>query len=404
MRKVVALSSMRNHSWASMQEIVPHLVDQWLDCSGEEVEVFHFDLEKDNFKQVLSTCFNADVVVLTIFTLPLLQFVKSLRQQFDLQFRLVFHLHGFATFGCWPLYYWKLGELLTLDDVFVASCWADYDAFKGFFPDARCQVIPFSLPRPTHQVNCFTDTIPILYVGRLSEQKHLELSLLAIKKVVERGHSIHFHIYGEEDHLGSPHMGRRQQSGYADFLHSLCEKLEITQHVTFHGFVQRDKIDREWHKNASVFLSPSLHSDENFGMSVFRYLLRGSCAVISKWGGHIDLVNNFYKALGVDVRGSSAGPWISVHDLADALEHSFTILDNDSQIPVRYYEINQKYRDIIELPRRSGKLDTPSIIPELLQRLERYRADEHFDESCQIFSGYGDLLALRFFHYYGMIY
>lgn len=388
-----------------MQEIVPHLNQIWLNLDGEDVSSSCFDIDTDNFKDITSHCIKSDIIVVTIFTIPLIRYVKMLRERMGLSFRFVFHLHGFATFGCWPLYYWNFGDLLTRDDVFVASSSMDFVSFTHYFKDIRCPVIPFSLPRPKLIRLMPQDEIPFVYVGRLSEQKHLEVILQSLALYKAQNSHFKFHIYGVEDGLGWPHLGKKGMVGYQEELKKLSHSLGLENNVFFHGFVQREIIDKEWEAKKVIMLISSLHSDENFGMAAFRCLLHGNQAVLTQWGGHVDLKKNFGDRVDlVVVNKGKSGPVVCHQDFLEGVKSAVAKYwqELDTQIPSAYYNLEDQYQKILMLETLKGKATRPEVVDVLLKNLENYRQNPDLSDGCQIFDGHNDPLALQFAKLYGM--
>jgi glycosyltransferase involved in cell wall biosynthesis len=82
----------------------------------------------------------------------------------------------------------------------------------------------------------------IVTVARLSKEKGIERALIAIKKCVESGHRLHYHIVGWGDR--------------AEYLKKLTEEYGLTQAVTFYG---NQSNPYPYMKNADLFLLPSYH-------------------------------------------------------------------------------------------------------------------------------------------------
>ena len=99
-------------------------------------------------------------------------------------------------------------------------------------------------------------------------------------------------IFGDEDNLGSPNMGILSNS-YKDFLLSLISMLKVEDLVAFKGFVSRKIIDKYLAETDFIYVSPSLHADENFGMSPFNILKNGGYCLLSDWGGFSEYRNYF---------------------------------------------------------------------------------------------------------------
>ena len=82
----------------------------------------------------------------------------------------------------------------------------------------------------------------IVTVARLSKEKGIERALFSIKKCVDAGYDVHYHIVG---------CGHE-----ADYLKSLTKEYELDDRVTFYG---NQSNPYRFIKNADLFLLPSYH-------------------------------------------------------------------------------------------------------------------------------------------------
>jgi hypothetical protein len=127
------------------------------------------------------------------------------------------------------------------------------------------------------------------------------------------------HLFGKDDDLGSPLMGLPQVN-YLNTLKELISSLNLGDRVHFHGHCSIEEIESFTHSRSVIFTTPSLHSDENFGLALYRSLHHGHQAVITRWGGHHEFLTHFpNQTIGVNVFHSPIGPYVDTKELTEAL-------------------------------------------------------------------------------------
>ncbi|MBT7608721.1 MAG: glycosyltransferase family 4 protein [Bacteriovoracaceae bacterium] len=408
--RTVVISTRENDSWLSMQEIIPLLEYMWGGATDYFNEIDFKEVKGINKKNTHKFLV-ADNIVLTSFSISGIKFIKYLRTEFNLDFRFVFHLHGFSTFACWPLYHWGLGSYLDKNDVFISTCSRDKETFHGIFNKARCEIIPFSLP--AKQISLLSninfvqdDVIRFIFVGRISEQKNLHSLIYAFSKLSgELSHAkLQLDIYGKEDNLGSPHIGKIS-GPYMNKLQTLIKSLK-NRSITLHGFCERSVLEKMFLKKKMIFCSLSIHSDENFGMSAFRALCFGHIAVLSDWGGHADLCESFSEGvLLVPVRESEFGPFTSITQIKEKLHQALKMYSYEQQsiLPdcYSYESLCKKARSILQLPKLVGHLPNVEIVNKIISNYKLFKRSQK--DSSKIFSSYGDKDYKYFLRSYGMV-
>ena len=139
--------------------------------------------------------------------------------------------------------------------VVVSSKFEYDDAIEFGIDKSKLYIIPMGIddfPAPKRKTN--GEVLDILFVGRLSLVRRVELLLYAAK-----GLTIPYQItiVGGEEKTSS-----LQESGYFGELKSLCVNLGIDDKVTFTGAKLPAELKR-YYEMADVFVYPSLY--ENFG-------------------------------------------------------------------------------------------------------------------------------------------
>lgn len=407
--RLLILTSRKNYIWVSMEEIISWIEKSWEKwASQREISYKIINVDDSSFREFTKAALVSDLIVVTCFNTSIASFLSPIRSKLFLPTPWVFYLHGLASFGCWPLFQWKVGQSLTSKDTFIGSCTRDRDQFKLVFKNISCSIIPFGLhaekalsPKVKNPVRKF------VFIGRITSQKNLHslITALFILKTHWGDANWEMHFFGKEDNYGSPLMGRREKD-YQKYLEDLAQDLKISEHIHFHGFLPREKIESMMEQEQWIFVSPSMHSDENFGMAAFRSLINGHLAILSDWGGHHDFQKEFSNALTLlPVFHSEIGPFMDIKEMAQALkEASFR------ELPAKkypdYYSQERLNLEYDELWKKASCEDpaeavsTTPLLTEILQRREDFIKKGTSDGS-QIYLDYQDKLKDDFFKAYG---
>lgn len=405
-----------------MTEIIPWIEDTWRAwAQGRNMNVTVIDVDAISLGIAFKACLSADLAVVTCFNLKVSKFLTKLRNDLSIDVPFAFYLHNQATIACWPLQQWKLADIMTEADTFIGTCQRDLATMKLCFRNAKSVLIPFSLtkfPRDRKPRHFQSEIRKFTFIGRISAQKNLHTLLWAFSLMKEKSPSMkwEFHIFGLDDELGSPLMGL-PQIGHEKYLKELVKELHLSDEVVFRGFVTREKIEKEMESDKWIFVTPSLHGDENFGMAALRCLLNGHLAVLSDWGGHTDFIHNFRSQVKhVRVYESEHGPWIDASELADVLymqSRNNEAFDTDVSwySPENIYDLMDKVRD------REGEekpiVPTPVARDILLKRQHYVEIQDKLlrenklmlkdgQRWSQIYENYADKTAHAFQKAYGM--
>jgi hypothetical protein len=403
-RPIVILSTRQNDVWHSMQEIIPGLEDQWSAYARERaipLEIINVD-DVSRFKDKLPLLLRCQLIVVTAFNLKIVEAITLLRQKMGVDAPLVFYLHNQATIALWPLHFWKIFELLRTSDFFISTSSRDKETFDAVFDDAKSLLVPFSMRGEGEQA-CpkGKQSKKFIYVGRLSSQKNLHLLLVAFSLALKVDPALELELFGGEDRLGSPNMGVKD-SGYLARIQELARSLAIADRVVFHGHRPRREIHTYLASTPHIFVSPSLHSDENFGMAALHSLTLGAPAVLSDWGGHADFKMQFADQVqAIDVYESSAGPFLCPVELAQGLLEASKKSTHGFVDPV-YYHSSSAYKTFDQiLASENIQYTHPLKVPEVLSKMLTKRAQFAHPDQMKIFEDYNDPDAHFFFHLYG---
>nr|BDT30131.1 glycosyltransferase [Bacteriovorax sp. HI3] len=292
-KRIVLLTSKDNFVWTSMQEIIPMIEKSWSELAQKENYILTIiNVEESTSAQFMPELISSDLIVISCFNTKIARFIKIIRESYKIDTPFFFYLHGLATIGLWPLERFGVLSLFTSNDLFIGTCEGDLESMKISFENARTKKIPFTISDSPMTHDHLSASAPFVYIGRISPQKNLDQLITAYSDLplsIRENHPLY--LYGNEDHLGYPNIGQKENT-YLEKLKKLVETLSLKDQVTFKGFVNRLDIQKELGSNY-IFVSPSTHSDENFGMAAFRALLSGATCVLSDWGGHKEYKNHY---------------------------------------------------------------------------------------------------------------
>ena len=401
----VILTSKKNFVWSSMQEIIPFLCLTWNKTQDEEHKIFTFDVDEESFSQKKEIFLKAEQIVLSCFTPNVARLASFLRFELSLSVRFFVHVHNQASIAFWPFRLWGRSDLFQQHDIFVSSCLRDSECVKKTYPNAQVEVLPFSyswvsdnpIPKLT-----LTEKVKFIFIGRLSSQKNLHTLLLSLYLLdkVQKKVDWDFTFIGSADNLGSPNMGFKDEN-YNEYLKKLALDLNLKERVTFLGQLERSEIDQLLAKQKTIFVSPSLHSDENFGMAAFKALINGHNAVLSDWGGHADFKEKFKDQ--VNLVKVNSGPSIDPKQLSSALHKSLLSYRTYYEKNIDSYYSMQSIVDKTKLLLMSEWNAENTLLTSATGDLILERAKKSVSLGEQkIFNSYNDPLKIDFFTSYGM--
>lgn len=408
MKNTVILTSKQNFVWHSMQEIIPFIVDSCKAAEDQNHVVRIVDVDELSLQQFLPDLIQAHQVILSCFTPKIFKLAAFLRHEMSSPARFIIHLHNQATIACWPMRFWGGKELFRKKDIFISSCERDAACLKVTYPDAECAVVPFSLKQYLENADAIPPSAeseyPLIFIGRISSQKNLHTLLLSLSLLPpELRQKTTLTFVGKEDNLGSPNMGFTD-TGYLNSLKELTTRLGLSHNVHFAGFQDRAWIQKTLDSKRWIFASPSLHSDENFGMVAFQCLGQNHLTVLSDWGGHADYRTSFPdQTFFAKVYRTHAGPYISPQELADAVFQACAAYKSP---PLRKSSQSYTFKSLVEMnrsilnspPGTDHALDASETANILLERAIKHGTATN----PKIFDSYEDPLKDPYFESYGM--
>jgi glycosyltransferase involved in cell wall biosynthesis len=399
-KNIVVLTTTQNHVWQSMQEIIPELEQHWVSLSQNATLV---NVDTATIQSLTKAVLKAEIVVLIALNGKIAQFARVIRFNLGLDIPFVIHLHNQATIGLWPFRYFGDENFFRKNDLFIGTCLGDERALKLCCPDASFALIPFSLPHLNRgneiELTPFNGK-RFIFVGRISRQKNLHTLFLALS-LLPKDTIWHLDVFGTEDELGNPNM-ELSWPNYLAELKSLISFLKIDTNVTFYGQVKREELYETLKQIPHIFVSPSIHSDENFGMAALRSLAMGSMAILTDWGGHEHFLEHFNsQVLLVDVYSSRLGPWVCPRELSEKLLQSLNSEYSEKMLP-DYFSSQSIQREMSLAIASLLPTQDPLGFSPLADAIFERRKGLAQQKGQKVFTGYDDALVAHFFSAYGM--
>ena len=179
---------------------------------------------------------------------------------------------------------WFKASAKNANAVIVSSKLEYEDAIEFGIPKNKLHVIPMGIDVDGYSKTPYkknTETINILFVGRIARVRRIEILLRAVSKL-----SIPFRVtlVGGEEKTAS-----LSKWGYLGELEKLCETLNISDRVNFVGPVAPSEL-LTWYRKADIFVYPSLY--ENFGQPILEAAAAGLPIVSTPVGVATEIITD----------------------------------------------------------------------------------------------------------------
>ena len=394
--KILVLTSKQNFVWHSMQEIIPHIESSWRHSTEKTFNVTVLDVDNLKLEDIVPHSLPATHIVLTCFNYKIFKIAAFLRENLGLPINFIIYVHNMATIAFWPFRNWSQTDFFRANDIFVTSCQNDLKTLHAVFSNPMVVKFPFYLLNAVenHLNKSFTQISDLVYIGRLSPQKNLHNLILAYSTIKKKKSLAlpPLTLFGKEDDLGSPNM-ELKQTGYLSYLKGLVKDLDLTAEVHFLGHQNRESSNIFLTEKRWLAISPSLHSDENFGMAILQSLVAGNRCLISDWGGHSDFKSYFSERTSLmKVSSSLRGPVLSAQTLADSIEFLLRGRISEAKVSIHPdYNIENCLSgmiDLLKLPFSAAKLG----FSPLANAIYHQKQNLFGNSKMQIFSDYQDPL------------
>lgn len=379
---------MIEHTWSSL-------------CLEHSYHYQLIDVDNTSPATYIQDLITSDLIVVACFNSKMARFIIILREKLKIDTHFFFYLHGLATIALWPLQRFGILPLLTNSDLFIGTCDGDIKSINLTFVNARSIKVPFTIIDPPESFQGTTKTAPFAYIGRISPQKNLDLLLCAYSELSDTIKSAHpLYFYGKEDDLGFPNIGLHEHK-YLDKLKQLVTKLDLEPFVSFKGFIERLDIQKELGANY-IFVSPSTHSDENFGMAAFRALLTGASCILTNWGGHKEFSADYQSRIYyLTPTLSDSGPSINITEFKNALAKAANEISIASPIDPAYFNLARNFQllkiALDKAPSNSEPLITTNLALSIFAQQAQF---EKNNEKQRCFYSFNDPAFVSYFEAY----
>ena len=264
------------------------------------------------------------------------------------------NVKSFFQSGLWPARNYRIWTLSPAHQKFWTSVLMPNDS-------TPINLIPRSLITYTNEFDNkeinFSDSIDLVFSGRLSAQKNITFLLLLYKELEVLGLPIKLHLYGRFDDQYDEIFGRRIHENYKETVINLIRKLDFDNPPLINENLNANEWTDTGLKNP-VLISLSTYHCEDFGVSITQAQEKGWPLILTDMLGHqavehdqVILIPSQYhlrEHLSLDLKR------IFAKDLASRLKDSIflSIKKTDPKIEkniVKDVEILNAKKDIISL-------------------------------------------------------
>ncbi len=203
-----------------------------------------------------------------------------------------------------------------------------------------------------------SDALTFLYAGRLSAQKNIGTAISLLENLQQRlGRPVELWLAGGFDDFESQHVGP-QILGTQFSVLSRTSSIRIIRL----GHLPRERL-KPLYQAADFYISLSTFHDDDFCLAAVEALSEGIPALISFWGGHLDLVKLFPdRCCGISVSeaGELTGPneaLIQIHEFVTSAH------PRDGATSVRDYFSPVRMANLIEAQLRVPPPVFPGFSP-----------------------------------------
>ncbi|MAZ49182.1 MAG: hypothetical protein CME65_11510 [Halobacteriovoraceae bacterium] len=298
-----------------------------------------------------------------------------------------------------------LDKILRSDDVLVAQNMRDVDLIQNL-TNLEARYIPCQSPlQPRSEIRP-REVKNFCYIGRYTNQKNIHTLFWAISLVAKemRMANAKLYLWGMQDNYGSPNMAI-PSGPYLEQLYQISIDMGVADLIEFREFCfSKEELYEEVISVSPLMISPSLHSDEDFGFTVLECLSQGIPCLISNWGGYHQFIEDFKGSVfSIPVYKSEFGPFLFVTHMAEKMRE---LLGRSFEVPFHWSKKYETY-ELVDL--ESKNLRGMFKFSELALKIHRnafispqVRAGERqWPHHGIIYKGYNDPLSLEIFSYYG---
>jgi glycosyltransferase involved in cell wall biosynthesis len=348
--KLLIIKSAKESSWGSCKVISPNLHRLYEELSQtHEIEwcTVPENILKDEIQSSESSVINIankitswkpDRIVFIDHLPPHAKIIAFLSLLIDKQLfpPIIFHVYGDFTYFSkeWAM----LNELLAPHRVkFIVASQAQKKLLSIFLQsmnEEAIDVLPFpynldeyyfssDLRQSTrNQYQLSTEDFVILYSGRISLQKNVDVLINAFSQLENKQKKIHLWIVGGFDDVGADFMGIESYHGYMySKIQKLLEKMspDLRSNIKFFGHTNKKRL-LEIKCASDMYVSLSTYHDEDFGMSPAEAMATGLPSVLTSWGGYSSFFIEGYYLKFVDVKMTEYGLKLNLKQIFDSVD------------------------------------------------------------------------------------
>ena len=332
-KKIALIYSNGESSWVSCQTIVPNIVQLYRETFSEfEIRSFNYSDKQGPYdyygtlKKLLE--FSPDAMVICDHKPPVDRIIMDLVDLFGVDRTPVIYCHVFGDFSLYTNNWLNIeGYLKKLRIKFIAASHRQQGFVRQFIENGENFVsyLPFPIDGEKYNFSkeqraCIRKSLGwsgdthknFFYSGRITAQKNVVYLIRLFGEFLNLfGSDAHLYIAGGFDDIGHPFFGIHDPPSlsYHQFLSATKESNNdlLRQRVHFLGNLSQDELI-DYYRACDVFVSLSLHNDEDYGMSPAEAICCGMPAILSSWGGYasfkfsdfpcdlvdVSLVDSFY--------------------------------------------------------------------------------------------------------------
>ena len=331
--KMALILSLDESPWRSCQIIAPNLCQLYQKCFPEaQVEVFNYADQMGEYQyfctiQELLEFFPDKIIICDHKPHPA-KLIKDLMKKWQGELP-PFYFHVFGDFSLYTVNWLDMEDYLkNMRIMFIAASHRQVNFIRQFIEDGEefVSYLPFPINgekyhfSPEHRAEVRAkfqweerEEKNFLYTGRISAQKNVIPLIKSFNNFLEiSGPCAHLYIAGSFDDLAFPFFGvyHPQEFNRYQFLKSVKELQDGPgkERIHFLGNLSSEELFDYYHA-CDIFVSLSLHNDEDYGVSPAEALCCGMPLILSDWGGYasfclpetpsslvkVELVDSFYR-------------------------------------------------------------------------------------------------------------
>lgn len=174
------------------------------------------------------------------------------------------------------------------------------DAMEVVYNGIEEEILAKGLDMPMHN----SETIELLYIGRVEKVKGIDLVIKAISLLEDKS-KIHFTIVGD--------------GGYKNECEKLAIKLKVNKYIRFVGF---DREKEKYFQKTSIFVYPSIW-EEAFGISLVEAMAYGKICIATRKGAFTEIIEDGVNGFLADQCNADS--------VKNALLRAITVIENKDE-------------------------------------------------------------------------